>query len=585
MSEPKKAEIRPLDDGEDFGLWEIRVSAVCNAKGLSKALLVEKNPYEDPDEIAAFEEAQRKSSGIMVSALSNKALRIVRGTVNNPFLMLKKLRERYDSKTPASRIAKMTELMGLRYESIRKDLGAHVDRMDGIFEKLDDMQTSIPGELRIAILIASIDASELIPMTAALKTLSDDEANWEDVSARLIDEQKTLKSKMKENHERATAVKEECPLCQKVGHSIDKCWRNPKNPDNRLNLPNSGGSKLPRKHQKSEERLPSTRKLAGMDDEGPYERVATARIEGSEDITQERMMLDSGTTSHMTTILSTLSDASTCDIPISLGDDSTVNATARGTKRVSWKTSDGCTNVSLTNTLCAEDLALSLLSVPSLAQKGLSVLFLPEKAIIMDIHNNMRVVGVAPLSEDGLYYINTSGLPKGSASRNECTAGDKAMMAVSRRMAYEASNGSEIDSSFTNETRSVSSSDDVPELLNSDAEEGSEEENYSTNSDIEFLPRDSSSEMMSSVVKKPYSSVESHWHARLGHVGRMEDVAKMIKNGVLAPPRPQKDGCDPCMKGKFRRFYRGKLTKANNGGFVHADVVGRINPLFSMCCR
>ena len=50
----------------------------------------------------------------------------------------------------------------------------------------------------------------------------------------------------------------------------------------------------------------------------------------------------------------------------------------------------------------------------------------------MNIHDDMRVVGVAQLSEDRLYYINTSGSPKDSASRNEYTTGDKAMMAISR---------------------------------------------------------------------------------------------------------------------------------------------------------
>lgn len=36
--------------------------------------------------------------------------------------------------------------------------------------------------------------------------------------------------------------------------------------------------------------------------------------------------------------------------------------------------------------------------------------------------------------------------------------------------------------------------------------------------------------------------------------------------------------CHPCVKGKFRRFFRGSLTKEKTPGCIHADLVGRIEP-------
>lgn len=249
-SEPAKALIEQLDDEQDYGLWYLRVEAVCNAKGLNEVLTNEPNPYTEEEPKAKFLENQKKASGIIVSALSNPALRIVRSDSNNPFLMLQKLAERYDSKTAASRIAKMTELITLRYDNILKDMGEHVDKMAGILEKLEGMDTSLPEEFSIALLISSIAVPELIPMTAALKKLSDDDAKWDDVSSRLIEEHQSIKSKRR-RPERASNAIRHCPLCSKPGHTIERCWYNPNNPENRLNMvPKQGAQKASKGSEK-----------------------------------------------------------------------------------------------------------------------------------------------------------------------------------------------------------------------------------------------------------------------------------------------------------------------------------------------
>ncbi|CAN8070845.1 unnamed protein product [Agarophyton chilense] len=87
--------------------------------------------------------------------------------------MIKKLGERYDSRTEASRIVKMVELISLRYSSVKIYIGKHIDRMREILEKPEARNTIIPPELETAILIASLDASELIPITGAFGTLPD----------------------------------------------------------------------------------------------------------------------------------------------------------------------------------------------------------------------------------------------------------------------------------------------------------------------------------------------------------------------------------------------------------------------------
>lgn len=97
------------------------------------------------------------------------------------------------------------------------------------------MQTPIPKELSIALLISSIDVVEFAPVTAAVKTLSDKDATWDNVSARLLEEYQTLKSR-NEGKERSHVVRKQCALCEKTGHVIEDCWQSPRIPRNRLGI-------------------------------------------------------------------------------------------------------------------------------------------------------------------------------------------------------------------------------------------------------------------------------------------------------------------------------------------------------------
>lgn len=154
---------RTLESGRSVAYGHLASrTAVCDANGISATMLNERNPFTEQDEMVMLAEEQKKASGIIVSALSNNALRVVHADVANPFMMLSKLTYRYDSKTVAYPIARMTELVSLRYNNIKKDIGMHVDKIEGVLEKLAGMNTPIPHELSIAIPIAisiAIDSS------------------------------------------------------------------------------------------------------------------------------------------------------------------------------------------------------------------------------------------------------------------------------------------------------------------------------------------------------------------------------------------------------------------------------------------
>ena len=172
MSDHDKVRVHQLDDKSDYSLWRIPVESACQEKVLTAALsMTESLDGIDKDN---FAEKRVKVSGILVVASGDSALRVVRSVKGNPIEMLEKLDDRYDSKTTASKISKMVELVSLRYSSLRSDITKHVDRMASINEQLAAMKTIMDESLKVGILIASIETDEVRPVVAAIKTLADE---------------------------------------------------------------------------------------------------------------------------------------------------------------------------------------------------------------------------------------------------------------------------------------------------------------------------------------------------------------------------------------------------------------------------
>lgn len=100
------------------------------------------------------------------------------------------------------------------------------------------------SNLAVGILMVSEHVDTLMPVTVSVKTLADKDLNWEDVSARLIEEAKSLKS----GHGlpgRAATAKNTCGVCDWTTKPTDRCLLNPLNPQNRLNVPEKTVSDIP----------------------------------------------------------------------------------------------------------------------------------------------------------------------------------------------------------------------------------------------------------------------------------------------------------------------------------------------------
>lgn len=107
------------------------------------------------------------------------------------------------------------------------------------------------------------------------------------------------------------------------------------------------------------------------------------------------MMVDSGITSHMTSQSEKVTLQQTCSISIYLADDSIVSATQMGVRKVKWQCQSGLMTVSHSRTIVAPDIKKSLLSVPALVKKDIAALFVPGKAMLIDLLDENKILGYA----------------------------------------------------------------------------------------------------------------------------------------------------------------------------------------------
>lgn len=610
MSETDKLRIKPLDDKSDYSLWRIRVEAACSAKGLDNVLLVEE-PERDTAEsdIATFKAHQMQASNIMVGALSDHPLRVVRTVIGKPYQMLAKLDARYDSKSTSSKISKMSDLVSMRYSTLKEDISKHIDRMRATTEQLANMGTIVQEPLAIGILVASIDVTALRPVTAAIKTLAERDLTWDTVTERLIEEAKSAKADLG-GGTRATVANSTCQICDGGSHSTAECFENPRNPANKLSLENDRAYRNRSSQKKGGKGTPSGGSVDNSDaakrakkyKKGSSQRAAMARHGQQPRTEPDKMLLDSGTTSHMTPKTDRVGQKAPCNTSIALGDDSTVRAFSKGTRNVKWQTDDGPVQVALSNTLVAEDLSLSLLSVPALVNKEIAVIFVPGQALLVDLQDDFRTIATAVQDQDGLFYIadRQETVPDIPGRNMDGTV--RAMMAITRKAVSDkstvqicaAGNGTgrvapykrDPTGSIDTESEYNYSSADVSGKVDSDGEEESsgEPSEYKTESDNvdtrSHTPNKTDSGVVASVPRGPVAGCNRDpatvWHDRLGHALSIAEVRRLVRSGQLPRPICSRSDCTSCTKGKFRKRFAGSLTKEVRIGRLHADVKGKI---------
>lgn len=83
------------------------------------------------------------------------------------------------------------------------------------------MRINLADSLAIGILVASIEAAALMPVTASIKTMFVNDIKWEEVVDRLIEKVKMITTSTKGTSTRANAAHTVCQICNKTIHATD----------------------------------------------------------------------------------------------------------------------------------------------------------------------------------------------------------------------------------------------------------------------------------------------------------------------------------------------------------------------------
>lgn len=116
-----------------------------------------------------IKDQQNQASNILLSSLSDQKLREIRAVVGKHKEMLENVDLRYESKTTISKIAKMSEIISIWSKSVCNDMEKNLDHIDALIELVRSMRTTLLESLAIGFLVASVDFTQLLPITALLR--------------------------------------------------------------------------------------------------------------------------------------------------------------------------------------------------------------------------------------------------------------------------------------------------------------------------------------------------------------------------------------------------------------------------------
>jgi len=443
------------------GVWKVVEST---SETTSQTTLASTSVQKDtqPSSAVAASEKQldklEKASAIIISALGDAPLRVVMEADDDPSKMLRLLDARYASSRTVSRIAVQTQLFRMSYKG--QNMSSYIDQFTSLFSQLERMgkDAAIPETHKAPMLLASIDPNCSLESTAAaLRTKEVSELTWDYVATTLIDEynaremskpngsvssskskKKKKKSKssnmsssMESGHDAhsddndsdiektvqafSAALKSsmgskssdsvKCGFCERRGHTEDRCFLNPDNPNNKLtpkmkavmsnkgSKPTSGDSKLSGGNGKRKVELA-----------GSFMEKTT--VNAPKDY---RTYADSGATSHCffnEKVFVPGSLESCDDRTIEMADKSTVTSNAFGEVIISFE----LVNIRLQNVLYVPTMGYNLVSTGRLADNGIESLF-RRNDFVLQLESDATTIGQGDRdSSSGLYVFPNQNL-------------------------------------------------------------------------------------------------------------------------------------------------------------------------------
>lgn len=228
-----------------------------------------------------------------------------------------------------------------------------------------------------------------------------------------------------------------------------------------------------------------------------------------------------------------------------------------GTRPVEWATDGVSTSVRLSKTTFVLALSTSLLSVPALVNKNIVVLFLPRKAVLLELEDKNKVPRYASQDSDGLFYISEDETKSvNRLDKKKAKYWNTAMKATRQKLTKHVK-----DALLTDNGDSNAANDTISDSSNN------------TTSDLQKLENLSGTSCV-----KMNSNVSAVCHSHLGDASGVRAINLQLKTNTLPRAVCFLQECEDCTKGKYRRRFGGSLTKNSTVGHLHVDTKGKIQP-------
>lgn len=174
--------------GEDFFLWTTRTEAALETK---KVLFVVTTDVIGNGTVALEEsaaEAVATARAMVIQGLGDKPLRMCMAQKGNPFMMWRRLHDRYAISNVTTKVQLQTKLARMTYSN--QPMGDYLDGFEEVFNRLEGMESTVAEDLQVAMLLASFGDKNKSSYGHTIYSLQSgaDSPSWETVTAKLLQE-------------------------------------------------------------------------------------------------------------------------------------------------------------------------------------------------------------------------------------------------------------------------------------------------------------------------------------------------------------------------------------------------------------
>ncbi|CAH0715204.1 unnamed protein product, partial [Brenthis ino] len=199
---------------DNFNNWLFRLRAVLEEKGV--LYCIQSLTSETKDTKFIKDDATAKN--IIISCLSGTHLGIIKECTTSKS-MIEKLKNTFQRKSVVSKLYLRRQLLSLKCMENEK-LEIYFQKFNSIIEDLENNNEKLLELDKICYLLIGLPQKYETVITA-IETLNKDDLKFENVTARLLDEELKMTSKNNENNDENAFIV--CFKCQNRGHKAINC--------------------------------------------------------------------------------------------------------------------------------------------------------------------------------------------------------------------------------------------------------------------------------------------------------------------------------------------------------------------------